>query len=101
MKSIGAIQETSLKSVFRQLNAIRQIERKVLPYLPEELRPYCRVANYEYGALKFAVATGVWGAKLRYLLPALLTKLRQEAKLPQIASINFYVEPAFETLFKK
>lgn len=102
MKKISDInQGGGLQYIFGKLKVLKALEQKVSPNLPEELRQFCRVANYESGVLKFAVPNSTWGTRLRYTLPELLITLNNQSNLPKIKSIEYYIEPGFDELFKK
>ena len=69
-------------------------------FVPEELKTHCCVANFEKGILVFAVESSVWAMRFRYIVSDLLSRLRKEANLPQLSSIECYVEPEFFNLFR-
>ena len=101
MKKISDInQGGGLQYIFGKLKVLKDLEKKISPCLPEEIRHYCRVANYENGILKFAVPNSIWGTRLRYNIPELLNVLRNNTDLPKIKSITYYIEPGFDEIFR-
>ena len=67
--------------------------------MPPDLRSQCCVANIENGVLSFAISSSEWAMRFRYGIPELTTQLRTHANLPELSSIQYYVEPEFEKLF--
>lgn len=100
MKKISDINEGGLQYIFGKLKVLKALEKKISPCLPEELRDFCRVANYENGVLKLAVPNSVWGTRLRYSIPELLNNLCNNNDLPKIKSIEYYIEPRFDEIFR-
>lgn len=101
MKKISDINEGGLQYIFGKLNVLKNLEKKISPHIPEELRNFCRLANYENGVLKFAVPNSIWGTRLRYDSPELLSILRNLTDLPKITAISYYIEPGFDEIFRK
>lgn len=101
MKSVNDICSGNLKPIFLKVQQLQQLQRQVASFLPPELQPYCHVANFRDGVLVFALASSAWATTFRYSAPNLLSVLRQKAGLPQLVSIDFYVEPDFVKLFSK
>ncbi len=98
MKKFSEIQHGVLNHIFQKLSTLEKLENQITHFLPEELRPFCRIANFENGVLVFAVKNSLWGTKLKFRIPELLQHLRS-AGLPQLASIRYYIEPEFDKLF--
>lgn len=99
MKTLNEISTGSLSGIFLKVEQLKQLQQQVENYLPEELKTHCHVANFREGVLVFAVENAAWTTKLRYMLPTLLGTLRKEAKLHQLISIDYYIEPDFKRLF--
>lgn len=99
MKTLNEISTGSLSGIFLKVEQLKQLQKQVGEYLPEELKAHCHVANFREGVLVLAVASSAWTTKLRYVLPELMSTLRQQAKLHQLISIDYYVEPDFKKLF--
>jgi hypothetical protein len=99
MKKISEINAGGLEYISGKLKVLKNLEEKVCLYLPQEIRAFCRVANIENGVLKFAVPSGVWGNRARYIFPDLLKSLRKSPGLSHLTEITCYVEPEFDKLF--
>jgi hypothetical protein len=101
MKKISDINKGGgLQYIFGKLEVLKNLEKKISPCLPEDIRRFCRLANYENSVLKFAVPNSVWGTRLRYSLPELLKILTSKSDLPKIKSIEYYIEPGFDEIFR-
>jgi hypothetical protein len=101
MKKVTDIENGGLQFIYRKLNALRAIEEKIQPYIPEDIRDFCRLANLENGVLKFAVPSSMWGTRLRYCSSELLDNLRKNKHFSQLHSIIYYIEPEFNKIFKQ
>jgi hypothetical protein len=101
MKKIGDINNQMLKHIYAKINQLKSLQIKFIDFLPEDIKPHCRVANFEQGILKIAVSSPVWAMRLRYIIPDLLSKMRRDAGIPQLSSIEQYVEPDFSQLFRR
>src|ERR1700722_10283484 len=99
MKKISEINTGGLEYILGKLKILKNIEKKIALYLPEETRRFCRLANIDNGVLKFAVPNSVWGTRLRYIFPELLENLRKNTELSHLTSITYYIEPEFDKLF--
>lgn len=100
MKKIADIQE-SLGEIYRKAGQLKVLQNKINHFLPGELRAHCNIANFEKGILVFALESSAWVMRFRYVSSDLLARLRKEADLPQLCSIEYYVEPDFLKLFGK
>lgn len=98
MKLINDYNLKVLSKLNAKVAALKKLQTTVFIYLPEELKPHCRVANYEAGILKFAVASPAWATRLRYAIPDLLLTLNKNA-LSELKEINYYIEVEFDQLF--
>ena len=99
MKKIGEIQRISLSSIYHKTTQLKLLQNKISVLIPEELRAHCKVANFEKGILVFAIQSSVWAMRFRYVVPELLSQLRKKTVLPELSSIEYYVEPDFLKLF--
>jgi hypothetical protein len=101
LKKISDIQSLSLGDIYRKAGQLEVLQRKINYFLPEDLRAHCFIANFERGILVFAVENSAWAMRFRYLALDLLSRLRNEADLPQLSSVECYVEPEFLSLFNR
>ncbi|MDX2163970.1 MAG: DciA family protein [Gammaproteobacteria bacterium] len=81
------------------MTQLKSLQSKINILIPEELRTHCKVANFENGILVFAVQSSVWAMRFRYVVPELLSQLRKKTVLPELSSIEYYIEPEFLNLF--
>jgi hypothetical protein len=98
MKLINDYNLKVLSKLNAKVAALKKLQTTVFIYLPEELKPHCRIANYEAGVLKFAVASPAWATRLRYAIPDLHRSLNEGA-LRDLKEISFYIEVEFDQLF--
>jgi len=100
LKKVSEIQKLSLGNISHKISQLSLLQKNINCFIPDELKAHCRVANFEKGILVFAVQSSAWAMRFRYGTSELLGRLRQEANLPQLSSIECYVEPEFSTLFR-
>jgi hypothetical protein len=90
-RHIGNIlQQDALGSLYAKIEQQQQLLTAVRRQLPAELRPHCVSAVLERGRLTLGVDSPVWGSRLRFLTPTLLTPLR--AHYPGIANIQIRIQ---------
>jgi hypothetical protein len=67
-------------------------------YLPQELQANCAVGSFNRGCLVLIIKDPVWATQLRFMLPELRDKLRKDAGLYQLSSINIqaFIEPTIK-----
>ena len=71
----------TLKQLMSRIKALRQWDRLVKRFIPEEFHSHCQVINLRQECLVIEVQHAAWATRLRYLLPQLTTRLQCE-KLP-------------------
>jgi len=99
MKKFNEIHQGVLNHIFHKLSILNTVENQIYPYIPGDLRDFCRLANFENNILIFAVKNSLWATKLKFSIPEILENIRTKACLPGVASISYYIEPEFEQLF--
>ncbi len=95
MRQITQCLNTPLASIYKQASQLESLTRLVQRHLSKhkhEAVP-CRVSRFTNGCLVLAVDDPVWATQLRYELPNLRDKLRQEG-LHQLISIRINLLPA-------
>ena len=65
--------------------------------LPDLLAQHCTVANVRDNVLILHIDAATWGMQLRYLIPELLTKLRNKKNFAGISSIEYKIRPVEQT----
>lgn len=91
VKQLFGRRESPLSGLVQHAKLLQAIDAVIQTQLSDELRPHCRVANYRKGVLVLELDSGIWATHLRYRLPELREKLRQQNCIPQLRSINYYV----------
>ncbi len=88
-----------LQTIVAKVAALQKTNQDVERFLDNELRGHCKVANFEQGSLVLVVNSAAWATRLRYLLPQLRTKLRNDAEMYNLRTIKVIVsqDPLTET----
>jgi len=82
-----------LKSLVNKTNYLSQLNTKLPLLLPNPLAQHCTVANLRHSVLILYVDSASWGLQLRYLIPELLTQLRNQQASAHIGSIEYKIRP--------
>jgi len=95
MRKITQCFNTPLASIYKQASQLDSLTRLVQRHLKknEHESVPCTVSRFTSGCLILAVDDPVWAAQLRFELPSLRDKLRQEG-LHQLTSIRINLLPA-------
>lgn len=97
MKQITELGHDSEKiDIFRRAQMLNNLNQKIQPCLPAEFIGKVNVANYRQGSLILAVENAGIATQLRYIISDLLSTLRRDAKLYDLANIQFYIQPPEE-----
>ncbi len=101
MQRLGTLLHPSLSNLKTQIDAQIQLETLVQTLLPDSLRQYCRVTRFVQGCLTLGVSDAVWMSLLRYQLPELRDKLRQDNRFYALRSIDLEMQPAMHDFDRK
>lgn len=95
MRKITQCFNTPLASIYKQASQLDDLTRLVQGHLKkhDDAAVPCTVSRFTNGCLILAVDDPVWAAQLRFELPNLRDKLRQEG-LHQLTSIRINLLPA-------
>ncbi|MBD3670525.1 MAG: DUF721 domain-containing protein [Gammaproteobacteria bacterium] len=77
--------------MLRQVDRSRRLTHEVQNLLPSPLADYCQVVDLHEHQLTLVVASPVWAAKLRYLVPSLLKSFSSHQQLRHITEINIKI----------
>lgn len=86
-----------LDEIVRHVSTLKSLNKLLNQLLPENLRPHCKLANFNKGTLAIAVDSGAIASKWHYLKPQLLSKLRSHPTFAGTASIKIDVRPEYFT----
>lgn len=92
MRPIRTCMNKTLKTICKQAMQIEQVSELVQPLLPDSLQNECQVASFHRGRLKLVCKNPNKATELRYLLPELRDKLRINAKLYNLMSIDVIIQ---------
>ena len=79
-RSVGLLLNSipELQSLHQQLRQLTAFKNKLAHALPDNLLAYARVTSFKAGELLLITDNGVVAAKLRQLIPTMLTALREQ-----------------------
>lgn len=79
----------------QQTLLLEALQEKVAQFLPPHMQSHCHVAQFSKGQLVLSLENPILATELRYLLPALRDRLRNEGRLHQLSAIklNIQAEP--------
>ncbi len=90
-KQVLAKQFGDFSRLLDKAQELRELNEIVHRFLDAELGLHCEVANVRSGCLILIVDSASWATRLRYELTNLLDRLRYEARLFQISSVQCFV----------
>lgn len=93
MRHISQCINPKLSEICTEVIKLEELSAFVRHYLPEELQNQCQVGSFRSGKLILMTANPIWAMQLRYLAPELRNKLRLEAKLHCLITIEIKVQP--------
>ncbi len=93
MRHISKCLNSKLSQICTEAIKLETLSSLILNYLPEELQPHCRVGSFRSGKLILITQNPNWATQLRYLAPELRNRLRSEAKLHQLVSVEIRIQP--------
>lgn len=96
IRSMLAGQGGSVERLLDRAHRLAELEKRVRAHLPLSLAPHCRIANLRAGILVIQTDSATWHTKLRFLLPGLTRRLREEPGLAELRGIELRVAPSSE-----
>lgn len=97
MRQIAQCLNATLTEIYQQSIKLESLSALLADFLPKELVPYCSAGSFKQGCLTLLVTDPVWASQLRYFLPELRNKLRQDAQLYQLTTIKISLNTASMT----
>ncbi len=95
MKPIQHLLDKDSASIFSQVvmkaKRLEALSERLLPLLPKELQPHCRIAGLQTGRLLLIVDSPVWLTHLRFRVPELLDTLQKEIPWKDVLQIDVKV----------
>jgi hypothetical protein len=84
-----------LRTYARQARELRDVEARLIPVLPPDLRPHCRLARINPESMVWIAATPAWATRLRFHTQELLTAVRKErgSQAPRRVQVKVASEP--------
>lgn len=97
MRSIKYCLNKQLSDICQRSIQLEELSAKITQLLPPPLATSCHVGSFTKGCLVLTTSAA-WASLLRFALPELRDKLRKEAGMYQLSSINISViEPNLES----
>ncbi|PJD90533.1 MAG: hypothetical protein CK424_07570 [Legionella sp.] len=93
MRHISRCLNSKLSQICTEAIKLETLSGLVLAYIPQELHAHCRVGSFRSGKLVLITQNPNWATQLRYLAPELRNRLRSEAKLHQLVSVDIRIQP--------
>ena len=82
----------NLKIIYQHTQQIISLNKIIKQYLPQNVQEHCNVGCFQNGCLNLIIDNPIWAAELRFYLPQLRDKLRQDAGLYQLSSIKIKIQ---------
>ena len=82
-----------LNSLLTKVKHLEELSKRIVPYLEEGMKPYCRVANLQNGKLTMVVANSSIATQFRFQTVDLVRKFRSDPVLASIQTIQCKVHP--------
>src|SRR5258708_27131306 len=87
IRPISRCLNSQMRNLCQRVMQLEELNNKIKAYLDKPLSQCCQAAAFEEGYLLISVPDATWATELRYRLPQLRTKLRQDG-LHQLTSIK-------------
>ena len=91
MRRINRCLNTRLLDICQRTVQLEGLHATLLQYLPDTLKEHCRVGSFNNGCLVLSIEDAARATELRYHLPELRDKLRQQAGIYQLTSIKIAI----------
>lgn len=91
MRRINQCHNKQLLALCQAAMQFDDLNRKIIPLLPENLRGHWRVGSFNKGCLILVTSKPAFATELRYYLPTLRDTLRTTAGLYQLVSIKIQI----------
>lgn len=92
MRKILDCIDSSMNALVKKATDIERLNDIVQRYFPEAAQIPCKVGSFNHGCLVLLVSDPGWATQLRFSLPLLRDRLRQEAGLHQLSSIKIKLQ---------
>lgn len=92
--------KSNLQFILQKSQQLLTLNESVKVYLGPNIRPYCQVANLIDNHLIIVVANGSIATQIRFSVPDLLSKFKQNPLLKNIKSIHCKVQPSLNQSYE-
>lgn len=101
MRPIKQCLNKQLASICQQSIELEELTQKISALLPENLVVWCKVGSFNKGRLILTTPNAAWASQLRYALPELRDRLRKEAGMYKLMSIEIIINDAKTVIQQK
>lgn len=98
MRPISKCLNSKLSQICMRAIQLEELSTIVLKFLPQAVSAHCQVSSFRSGILVLITSSPLWATQLRYLAPELRERLRTEANLYQIITVQIKLQPELTTL---
>ncbi len=88
MKSINQCLNPQLSNLYSKIIQLKQLTTTMNQFLPNTLKNHCHITSFINGRMSIALNEVALATELRYFLPDLRDRLRKQANLFQLTSID-------------
>jgi len=88
--------DNRLEGVLDRAHQLAALDQRVRTLLPPSLAPHCKLANVRRGRVILLTESAALRSRLRFMVPQLIRRLRQEPGLSDIQDIELRVVPPVE-----
>jgi hypothetical protein len=84
--------KNQLNKLVVKVNQLRILNQSLSAILESKLAKHCQIANFENGALTIVADNSSWAARIRYMAPDLMKKLRPRPEFSELKSIRSIIQ---------
>ncbi len=85
--------DRDLQYIFKKAAHLKELNARITPLLPANIRPYCQIANINQDTLILLCANASVATQLRFSSPELIKQFNQLSTLSMIKKIEYLVRP--------
>lgn len=85
--------QSPLRQLLLRTQSLSELEQRVLPCIPELLRPHVMIAGIQDGRLLLITSGGAWATRIRQLQDSIVAELRRQAPEYGVQAVSIKVRP--------
>ena len=83
---------SGLNKILQKVNQLQHLDQLLKTFLEPDISAHCQVANFRENILVIQCDNAAWATRIKFLIPQLISFLRQPNYLPQLASISVIIK---------